>query len=109
LELAAKHTSNSLTEHSILIEVKKYLYTSESIEDPLEWWNKIKLSLRNLYKLMCCIYAILITSSVSERAFSSAGLFITAKRSALKPKSNKILFIHDNFKLMKDIYLKSMK
>ncbi|KYQ53514.1 hypothetical protein ALC60_00040, partial [Trachymyrmex zeteki] len=51
-----------------------------------------------------------ITSSASERAFSSAGLLITAKRSALKPsKSNKILFIHDNFKLIKDIYLKSIK
>jgi len=103
--LAAKHTSNSLTEDPILIEVKKYLHTSESIEDPLEWWNKIKLSLPNLYKLMCCIYAIPITRS--ERAFSSAGLLITAKRSALKPsKSNKILFIHDNFKLIKDKYLK---
>jgi len=36
LELAAKHTSNSLTEDPILIEVKKYLHTSESIEDSLE-------------------------------------------------------------------------
>lgn len=68
----------------------------------------MKLSLPNLYKLVCSIYAVPITSSASERAFSSAGLLITAKRSALKPsKANKILFIHDNFKLIKNTYLTS--
>jgi len=108
--LAAKHTNIIPHEDPILIEIKKYLHISESIEDPLQWWNKMKLSLPNLYKLVCCIYAIPITSSASERAFSSAGFLITAKRSALKPsKTNRILFIHDNFKLIKNIYLKSVK
>lgn len=106
LELAAKHTSIISYENPVLNEVKKYLHISESIEDPLQWWNKMKLSLPNLYQLVCCIYAIPITSSASERAFSSAGLLYTAKRSALKPsKANKILFIHDNFKLIKNIYI----
>lgn len=62
LELAAKHTNIILHEDPILIEIKKYLHISESIEDPLQWWNKMKLSLPNLYKLVCCIYAIPITS-----------------------------------------------
>lgn len=110
LELAAKHTNIIPPEDPILIEVKKYLHISESVEDPLEWWKKMKLSLPNLYKLVCCIYGIPITSAASERAFSSAGLLITAKRSALKPsKANKILFIHDNFEFIKNIYSKSVK
>jgi len=35
--------------------------------------------------------------------------FITAKYSALKSKANKILFIHDNFELMKNTFLTSLK
>lgn len=106
--MAAKHTSIISSEDPILTEIQKYLHIAECIEDPLQWWHKMKLSLPNLYKLVCCIYAIPITSSASERAFSSAGLLITTKRSSLKPsKTNKILFVHDNFKLIKDVYLKS--
>jgi len=54
------------------------------------------------------IYLGISASSVPvECLFSTAGLILNGKRSSLKPdKVNKIVFLHDNFNLIKD-YLDS--
>ncbi|KYN15224.1 hypothetical protein ALC57_12557 [Trachymyrmex cornetzi] len=52
-------------------------------------------------KILCTPDA---TSMPSERVFSIAGLLINNKKSSVCPSTvNKVIFIHDNYKLCKQI------
>jgi len=98
-----------LSEHNVgqssaaICEIRKYILDSSNDKslDPLPWWKKHKEMFPKLAKLAKSILCTLATSAPSERAFSSAGLTVTAKRNRLKPRNvNIILFIHDNFELL---------
>ncbi|KYN50374.1 hypothetical protein ALC57_00011, partial [Trachymyrmex cornetzi] len=57
-----------------------------------------------LYKLAKKVLCTPATSTPSERVFSIAGLLINNKRSSVCPSTvNKVIFIHDNYELCKQI------
>lgn len=88
-------------------EIHKYFLTMISKDeiddfDLLSFWRNNKTSLPLLGELVKKICCIPITSTSSERAFSYAGILISAKRSSLGPYVvEKTLFIHDNYDLVK--------
>lgn len=88
-------------------EIHKYFLTmipEKEIEDfnILTFWRNHKTSLPLLCELVKKILCIPVTSTSSERAFSYAGILISAKRSSLGPYVvEKTLFIHDNYDLVK--------
>lgn len=90
-------------------EIHKYFLTViplDGIEhfDLLQFWKDHRSSLPKLAQLSKKILCIPATSVSSERAFSHAGLLITARRSSLGPSViNKTLFVHDNYAIIKAI------
>lgn len=88
-------------------EIHKYFITQigkEDIEnfDILQFWKNNSKSLPKLARLAKKILCIPATSVSSERAFSYAGILISAKRSSLGPSViDKTLFLHDNYSLIK--------
>lgn len=88
-------------------EIHKYFLTTiptDEIDDfnVLSFWKSNKRSLPLLGELVKKILCIPMTSTSSERAFSYAGILISAKRSCLSPYVvEKTLFIHDNYDLVK--------
>lgn len=102
-ELLKKH-SLVIPDESLDAEVKKYLLVAISSEDVLDWWRKNEYGFPNLANLAKRFLSIQVTSAPSERAFSTAGLVVTSRRSSLHPlKVKKILFVHDNYDAMLDI------
>lgn len=111
LKLAKKHCSyNSIgfqNEDAIDQETWKYLAAADPTElhdgDLLSFWKKRTTSFPLLSTLARALLCIPATSTPSERVFSVAGLVLTAKRSRLMPQRvNKIIFIHDNYRVCKD-------
>lgn len=88
-------------------EIHKYFLTiipKNDIEDfnILTFSRNHKTSLPLLSELVKKFLCIPVTSTSSERAFSYAGILISAKRSSLGPYVvEKTLFIHDNYDLVK--------
>ena len=94
----------NLLEKDMEREVQLYfnVKVDRSIE-PLDWWKKNHESFPNLGKLAQIYLGIPATSASSEMAFSTAGSFMTAKRSSLHPaKLNKLCFLHDNYSFVKE-------
>lgn len=108
--LVEKHAYDAEASNSMTVaeeEIHKYFLTvvpREDIEqfDVLRFWKKHNESLpllANVAKKFLCIPA---TSTSSERAFSFAGLLISARRNQLHPRNvERTLFIHDNYDLAK--------
>lgn len=68
----------------------------------LSFWKDNKSSLPLLGELVKKYLCIPVTSTSSERAFSYAGILLSAKRSSLSPYVvEKTLFIHDNYDIVK--------
>lgn len=108
-KLIHKHSSNTSTESSDFRdeEMHKYFLTTIAKDDIDEfdllifWKNNCK-SLPYLAELSRKYLCIPLTSTSSERAFSYAGILISAKRRSLGPSVvEKTLFIHDNYSLVK--------
>ena len=111
-KLIKKHayeTSQEPASHDLKVneEIHKYLLTlipNDEIDDfnVLSFWKDHKSSLPILGELVKKYLCIPVTSTSSERAFSYAGILISAKRSSLSPYVvEKTLFIHDNHDLVK--------
>lgn len=106
---AYESTSPTTTnqDHKIDEEIHKYFLTiipRESVEDfnVLAFWKDHRNSLPLMCELVKKFLCIPVTSTSSERAFSYAGILISAKRSCLGPfVVEKTLFIHDNYDLVK--------
>lgn len=94
-------------ERAVKEEIHKYFITQiakEDVErfDILQFWNNHRTSLPKLSRLAKKILCIPATSVSSERAFSYAGILISAKRSSIGPSViDKTLFLHDNYSLIK--------
>lgn len=84
-------------------EIQKYFLTmipKEDVDefDILVFWKNHSKSLPYLAELSRKYLCIPLTSTSSERAFSHAGILISAKRRSLGPNVvEKTLFIHDNY------------
>lgn len=97
------------TNHDLKVneEIHKYFLTvipHDEIDDfkILSFWKDNKRSLPLLCELVKKYLCIPVTSTSSERAFSYAGILISAKRSSLSPYVvEKTLFIHDNYDVVK--------
>lgn len=103
-----RSTCQNIIADKIDEEIHKYFLTvvpKNEIDDfdLMEFWRNIATSLPFLAEVVKKYYCIPITSTSSEREFSSAGLLITAKRSCLSPLVvEKTLFLHDNYQIIKN-------
>ncbi|GAB0086306.1 uncharacterized protein DMENIID0001_003400 [Sergentomyia squamirostris] len=101
-----RQEGDDAVENDVLKEWRDYTECTGHIiiDNPLEWWKERKEKWPRLSRLVREKWAIPLTSSPSERNFSSAGALITAKRSRLgASKAEAVLFIHDNYKIFKSV------
>lgn len=85
-----------------LEEIKQYfdIQIDKDLE-PLEWWEKNGPTFPHLMQLAVIYLGIPATSAGAEMAFSTAGNFLSAKRSLIHPsKLKKLCFINDNETLL---------
>lgn len=110
LELIEKHCAmEAVVGHSpidcIRREVNKYTSIIGVLEEPLVWWCKNEIQFPYLSKITKVMLSFMATSAIVERFFSKAGILVTKRKANLDPTSmQKILFIHENYQLIKDFY-----
>lgn len=108
LELIEKHCSiDAVVGHSpldcIRREVNKYTSLIGVLEEPLVWWQKNQMQFPFLSKITKVMLSFSATSAIVERFFSKAGILVTKRKANLNPTTMlKILFVHENYKLIKD-------
>lgn len=97
LELLASFSEDS--DQTLPDEIESYLNSKVANDvDLVEWWKANSNQYPHLSQLANIYFGIPATSASSERAFSTAGNTMTAKRSGLHPtKLQQLTFIHDNF------------
>lgn len=101
MALLRKHSSLTQKRHTLDAELEKFITITEVEPDVLAFWRKEE----SKYPLMAQIAQVILakpaTSAKSESAFSTAGAVITKRRANIDPlRAQKVLFIHDNFKLL---------
>lgn len=97
--LLAKHLQNTHESPSSLDEeVQRFTNQKHNgDDDALQFWRKNETNFPRL--VLLCIPA---TSASSESAFSVAGCLLRKRRASIAPhKVQKVLFIHDNYDLLK--------
>ena len=78
-------------------EVTRYSDEPSTQENPLQWWKSNAFRFPHLTHVVKKYLAIPATSVPSERAFSSAGHIVNAKRACLLPTSvNMLVFLAEN-------------
>lgn len=102
LELIQKHVATEVfaidsVEGNIHREYLKYCAVSDVMDDPLAWWRAHKDSLPYLSALARVMLAIPGSSGATEYPFSESGSLITKKKAV-----EKIMFVHNNLKHIKD-------
>ena len=86
---------NNEEEDEVLHYIK--LQQIDITEDPLKWWDINKSSFKILSQLAKKYLSIPASSVPSERLFSDAGNYISAKRTQLSPELvNQVLFLKRN-------------
>lgn len=108
LELIEKHCSTSVLGDSPLECIRRELHEYTSVigvdDEPLDWWKKNQ-RFPYLSKLAKVMLSFMATSAIVERFFSKAGILMTKRKANLDPVNmTKILFIHENFQLIKYYY-----
>lgn len=116
VQLSLKHSSSLQRAPSnvLTLEISQYWSLAEKYvsslsqgvkaHNLLQFWSHHAQILPNLAKLATAVLCKQATSIASERAFSSAGLLFQAKRSRLSPiHAEKLLFLHDNYELLKNV------
>lgn len=107
---------NSPVEKKCADEIVKYLDIAKALIvpkrpqdfDTLAWWSVNRAAYPSISKLARKWLGAVATSVPSERAFSTSGNIITAKRSSLAPELvRNLVFIADNLHRMKKIYASS--
>lgn len=101
--LLAKHLQNAREVPSSLDEeIRRIFNQKHNGEDALQFWKRNEKNyprLASIAKVLLCIPA---TSASSESAFSVAGCLLRKRMASIAPhKVQKVLFIHDNFDLLK--------
>lgn len=102
-ELLSKHLRNNTCGASSLDEeIAKFLVQKSTEGDVLAFWRKHAVDFPRLAGVAKAILSIPATSAKAESAFSVAGCLIRSRRASLAPhKVQKVLFIHDNYDLLK--------
>lgn len=108
LELIEKHCAASAAVsdspvNCIRRELSKYTSVIGVLEDPLIWWATNQNQYPYMSTISKLILSFMATSAIVERFFSVAGILMTKHKSNLNPITmQKILFIHENFDLVKE-------
>ena len=69
--------------------------------NPLDWWKQNEFRFPHLAKIAKSILVIPVTSTSSERLFSTVELTVTKLRSCLKPQNiDTLVFLNQNFDLL---------
>lgn len=94
----ATNKNNSITGESdgLCLELRQYLNQSviPRTEDPLKYWQKLRLAYPSLNKIAMRYLSIVGTSVPSERLFSKAGAIKMDNRSRLSGEHlNQLLFL----------------
>ncbi|XP_008556087.1 E3 SUMO-protein ligase ZBED1-like [Microplitis demolitor] len=95
-QLVAKTGAAVCSADGIAFELKQYITQPVILrkEDPLKYWQLIKPSYPNLYKIAMKYFCVVGTSVPCERLFSKAGNIKTVDRNRLTGKNlDKLLFL----------------
>lgn len=85
-------------------EISNFQSLRDDVADVLEFWRNNEKNYPNLGKLAKVLLSKPASSAKSESAFSVAGVLLSKKRSHIDPlRAQKVLFIHDNYKLCKSV------
>lgn len=98
-ETSAKGDSSLTLKDALEAELNTYLLTPpiDKEGDPLAWWKVHKLIFPRLARLARKYLCIPVTSSPSERLFSTSGNIVTCQRTCLKPaKVDRLVFLAKN-------------
>lgn len=94
---------------TINMEIEEYFEAAKSSDLSVEvtnWWGMNESKFPSIAKLARLVLAIPATSAAPESAFSISSCVITAKRSSISPyRASQVLFVHDNFDLIKKFNL----
>lgn len=101
--LLAKHLRPTHEAASSLDEeVQRFTNQNHNDDEALEFWRKNATNFPRLAAMAKVLLAIPATSASSESAFSVAGCLLRSRRASIAPhKVQKVLFIHDNYDLLK--------
>lgn len=101
--LLAKYRINkSETPSSLDEEVRRFFNQKHNDDDALDFWRKNATYFPRLAAIAKVLLCIPATSASSESAFSVAGCLLRKKRASIAPhKVQKVLFVHDNYDLLK--------
>lgn len=101
--LLSKHLQkNNEAPSSLDEEVRRFMNQKNDSDDALEFWRKNAKGFPRLAAIAKVLLCIPATSACSESAFSVAGCLLRKRRASIAPhKVQKVLFIHDNYNLMK--------
>lgn len=89
----------------LALEISRYedMESAGINEDALEWWKKKKNELPLLSEMARNYFAIQVTSSASERVFSTGGRIVNKLRSGLSYETTtKLVYIEQNYKYVPD-------
>lgn len=102
LFLLQKYSAVTRNSSSLDTEVNRFNSVKEEVSDVLGFWRAQECNYPRLAQVARVILCKPATSAKSESAFSVAGALISKKRANIDPlRAQKVLFIHDNYNLLK--------
>lgn len=102
LFLLQKYSTLTARSSSLDNELIRFSGLKEEVSDVLEFWRSQETNYPRMAQVARVILCKPATSAKSESAFSIAGALISKKRANIDPlRAQKVLFIHDNYKLLK--------
>lgn len=105
LDLANKHSSYTDPMQNDFEKECHILFSKHApFKNILDFWKERQHDMPVLSKLAKKVLCTSATSTPSERVFSIAGLLINNKKSSICPSTvNKVIFVHDNYELCKQL------
>lgn len=100
--LLNKHIKVNQQTSTLGEELSRFQNVSHSDENVLLFWKRNEMNFPKLAKITKAIIGIPLSSSKAEGAFGVAGCLIRKRRASITPfRAEKLLFIHDNYDLIK--------
>lgn len=94
---------NNSSDNGLEYEVNNFVNLKDEVHVVLTFWRAQEINFPNMAKLAKVLLCKPASSAKSESAFSVAGALISKKRALIEPlRAQKVLFIHDNYKLCKN-------
>lgn len=102
LLILQRHAGVTSTSSNLVTELIRFNSLKEEVSDVLAFWRQHQCNYPQLAQIAKVILCKPATSAKSESAFSVAGALISKKRASIDPlRAQKVLFIHDNYDLLK--------